>query len=313
MFACTARTILAAALVTSSCFIDISAPVAAQTAGVTAPTAGATKSLKHKIAVGRFSNETRYGQSLLRDDDLDPLGKQAADILTAYLVQTGKFMVFERPDLSKIEREQGRQAASSGTVGVDTLLVGSIVEFGRTEDGKRGFLNKAKTQRAQAKVAVRLVDVRTGLAFHSATGEGEATTETKTVLGMGSTSRFDGTLTDKALSVAVEDMLGELVNTITARPWRTDVLALESGQIFISGGQRQGLKVGDRLKLLKAGKVVKSAQTGFDITLPPTELGVLQVVSLFGDSETNEGAATQLVSGSLAGTPLADLVVVAAE
>lgn len=313
MLACTARAILAAAFVTSSCIVGISDPAAAQTAVVTAPTAGATKSLKHKIAVGRFSNETRYGQSLLRDDDLDPLGKQAADILTAYLVQTGKFMVFERPDLSKIEREQGRQAAGSATVGVDTLLVGSIVEFGRTEDGKRGFLNKAKTQRAQAKVAVRLVDVRTGLAFHSATGEGEATTETKTVLGIGSTSRFDGTLTDKALSVAVEDMLDELVNTISARPWRTDVLALEGAQIFISGGQRQGLKVGDRLKLLKAGKVVKSAQTGFDITLPPSELGVLQVVSLFGDSETNEGAATQLVSGSLAGTPLADLVVVAAE
>lgn len=281
--------------------------------GVAAQTADATKTLKHKIAVGRFSNETRYGQSLLRDDDLDPLGKQAADILTAYLVQTGKFMVFERPDLSKIEREQGRQASGGGTVGVDTLLVGSIVEFGRTEDGKRGFLNKAKTQRAQAKVAVRLVDVRTGLAFHSATGEGEATTETKTVLGIGSTSRFDGTLTDKALSVAVEDMLDELVNTITARPWRTDVLALDGGQIFISGGQRQGLKVGDRLKLLKAGKVVKSAQTGFEIALPPTELGMLQVVSLFGDSETNEGAATQLVSGSLASTPLTELVVVAAQ
>lgn len=306
MFRHTGRALLAAALVASCGVINATAPAAAQTAT-------ASKSLKHKIAVGRFSNETRYGQSLLRDDDLDPLGKQAADILTAYLVQTGKFMVFERPDLSKIEREQGRQGPAKGTIGVDTLLVGSIVEFGRTEDGKRGFLNKAKTQRAQAKVAVRLVDVRTGLAFHSATGEGEATTETKTVLGMGSTSRFDGTLTDKALSVAVENMLDELVNTISARPWRTDVLALEGGQIFISGGQRQGLKVGDRLKLLKAGKVVKSAQTGFDITLPPTELGTLQVVSLFGDSETNEGAAAQLVSGSLAGTPLTDLVVVAAE
>jgi len=301
-----ARAFLASAVLAVGSVSYFAVPAAAQTVQ-------ATKSLKQKIAVGRFTNETRYGQSLLRDDDLDPLGKQAADILTAYLVQTGKFMVFERPDLSKIEREQGRQSASIGTVGVDTLLVGSIVEFGRNEDGKRGLFNKAKTQRAQAKVAVRLVDVRTGLAFHSATGEGEATTETKTVLGIGSTSRFDGTLTDKALSVAVENMLEELVNTISARPWRTDVLAVEGSQIFISGGQRQGLKVGDRLKLLKAGKVVKSAQTGFDISLPPTELGTLQVVSLFGDSETNEGAAAQIVSGAIAGTPLTELVVIAGE
>lgn len=292
--------------------VAIGTPVAGQEAPTAPAAASSTKALKHKVAVGRFSNETLYGQSLLRDGDLDPLGKQAADIMAAYLVQTGKFMVFERPDLAKVEREQGRAgAAGGGTIGVDTLLIGSVVEFGRNEDGKRGLFNKAKTQRAHAKVAIRLVDVRTGLAFHSATGEGEATTQTKTILGIGSTSRFDGTLTDKALSVAVEDMLDELVNTISSRPWRTDVLTVEGADIFVSGGARQGLRVGDQLKVMKAGKVVKSAQTGFDISLPPTELGRLQVVSLFGDSETNEGAQTRLVSGSIAGVALSDLVVVA--
>lgn len=296
-----------------SCAVFLAAGMAAAQpaapgAAMAAPVAA--KALKQKIAIGRFSNETRYGQSLLVDGDLDPLGKQAADIMMAYLTQTGRFLVFERPDLAKIEREQARDGKSA-TVGVDTLVIGSVVEFGRSEDGKRGVFNRERVQRAHAKVAVRLVDVRTGLAFHAATGQGEATTQTRTVLGVGSTSRFDGTLTDKALSVAVEDMLDELVNSLSARPWRTDVLAVEGGQVFVSGGAAQGLAVGDRLRVMKAGRVIRSAQTGFDIALPASEVARIQIVSQFGDNETNQGSVGQLVSGSIAGLPLADLVVTA--
>jgi curli biogenesis system outer membrane secretion channel CsgG len=207
----------------------------------------AEMSLKRKVAIGRFTNETRYGQSILRDSNLDPLGKQAADILAAYLIQSGNFMVFERGDLNQIADEQNLLGSSGQKmIGVDTLILGSIVEFGRSEDGKRGLFNRERSQRAHAKVAIRLVDVRTGLAFHSATGSGEATTETQTTLGMGSTANFDGSLTDKALSVAIEDVIEELANTIQAREWRTDILAIETGRIFVSGGPSQGLNAGDK-------------------------------------------------------------------
>lgn len=257
-----------------------------------------SKVLKHKIAIGRFSNETRYGKSLLRDQDLDPLGKQASDILAAYLTQANKFLIFERPDLSKIEREQDR-LDKGGAINVDTLVVGSIVEFGTNVDGQRGLFNRKKIQRAHAKVAVRLIDVRTGLVFHSATGSGEATTETKTVLGIGSTSRHDGTLTDKAISVAVEDMIEELINTITDRPWRTSLLQVQENIAYIAGGKSQGLHVGDRLYIMQEGETIRSQQTGFDITLPGQKLAEIEITSLFGDNETNEGAVTSLISGQL--------------
>jgi len=196
------------------------------------------KSFKHKIAIGRFSNETMYGRSLLRDQDLDPLGKQAADILTAQLTSSGRFLIFERPDLSKVMREQGVQGGT--VIGADTLILGSVVEFGRATDGKRGFLNKKKVQRAHAKVAVRLVDVRTGHVFHSATGRGEVTNESGTVLGMGSTSRFDATLSDQAISAAIENLIEDLLNTLSGRQWRTDVLQVQDQVVFISGGASQG-------------------------------------------------------------------------
>lgn len=276
------------------------APPAPQTAVPQSLAQPQITGLKHKLAVGRFTNETMYGQTFFRDRDLDPLGKQAADILMAYLAKTGRFLVLERTDLAKVTNEQAVAGANrEGLVGADALIIGSIVEFGRTEDGKRGLFNKEREQRAHAKVAVRLVDVRTGVVFHSATGQGEATTQTRTVLGIGSTAGFDGTLTDKALSVAVEDMLDDLVNTLSARAWRSDILTVEGGQVFLAGGARQGLKPGDQLKVMRLGRTVKSAQSGFAIPLPPTEIATLEVVSFFGDSETTEGSIARVVSGSL--------------
>lgn len=259
---------------------------------------GENKNLKFKVAIGRFSNETNYGKSLLRDNDLDPLGKQAADILTAYLAMSDKFLIFERPDLTKIVREQELSGESS-VIGVDTLIIGSVVEFGRSADGQRGLFNRKKVQTAHAKVVVRFVDVRTGLVFHSATGTGDATNETKTTIGIGSTAGFDATLNDKAISVAIEDMIEELVNTLSSRIWKTDILAVQGNDVFISGGKQQGIKVGDRLFVMKQGQTIKSNQTGFDITLPASKVGELQVMSLFGDNVTNEGAVTNVISGEI--------------
>src|ERR1700736_5006076 len=88
------------------------------------------KTLKRKVAIGRFTNETRYGKTFLVDANQDPLGKQATDMLSTRLVQTQKFLVFERPDLNKIQAEQIK-LKESNLVGVDALIVGSITEFGR--------------------------------------------------------------------------------------------------------------------------------------------------------------------------------------
>ncbi|MAU40369.1 MAG: curli production assembly protein CsgG [Kordiimonas sp.] len=293
---CTAAVLLSsAAITTPTLALDTTAALAQ------ASSAQAQKKLKLKLALGRFTNETVYGKSLLRDQDLDPLGKQAADILSTYLIQSGKFMVFERPDLVKIQREQNvsGQAADSNLIGADTLILGSVVEFGRTTDGKRGLFNKKKIQRAHAKVAIRLVDVKTGHVFHSATGQGEANTETSTVLGMGSSSKYNATLSDKVLSLAIEDVIEELINTLSGRTWKTDILKVSDKTVFISGGKTQGLQVGDKLTVMKAGETIQSGQTGFNIALPPEKVGELEVVSLFGDSELNEGAVTRLTTGTL--------------
>ena len=256
------------------------------------------KQLKRKIAIGRFTNETKYGKALLTDKDLDPLGKQASDILSNRLVDSDKFLVFERPDLTKIKREQQR-TGESNIIGADTLIVGSITEFGRHTVGKTGFLSGTKKQIARAKVEIRFVNTKTAHVFFTANGVGEASTESGQVAGFGSKSRYDATLNDKAIGAAISDVIDEIIVKLEEQPWQTDILKIEGKRLFISGGERQGLKVGDTLRVMEKGETVRSQQSGFDISLPPSEIAKIRVVSLFGDSEANEGAVAELVEGEL--------------
>jgi curli biogenesis system outer membrane secretion channel CsgG len=258
----------------------------------------AAKRYKLKVAVGRFTNETSYGRSLLTDADLDRIGKQASDMLTSRLVQSGQFLVLERTDVGKVMAEQG-VTGDAGLVGADTLVIGSVTEFGRSVGGKTGFLSATKVQTAKAKVDVRLVDVRTGHAYFSAIGAGEASTESGEVAGFGSQAAYDATLNDRAIGAAISDVIDRLVSQLGERSWRTDILEVKGTQVFVSGGKSQGLRPGDVLAVMRSGGTVKSKQTGFDVALPPTPVAQLRVVSLFGETETSEGAACELVSGAL--------------
>ena len=259
------------------------------------------KVLKRKVAVARFSNETRYGRTLFTDGDQDPLGKQASDMLYSRLVASGQFLVFERPDLEKIKREQ-RLTGDENLVGVDTLIVGSVTEFGRVNEGKVGFLSATKNQVAKAKVEVRLVDVKTGQAFFSAQGSGEANTEVGNVAGFGSRADYDASLNDKAIGAAVSDVMNTIMAKLQERPWKSDLLKVEGRKLFISGGARQGLKVGDQLRVMREGEQIKSQQSGFMIALPAEPVGLARVATLFGDAEANEGAVCDLVEGNLGDT-----------
>lgn len=276
--------------------IQMSASAAQQAAAQQQATAPTLKTLKRKVAIGRFTNETRYGKSFQVDANNDPLGKQASDMLSTRLVASQKFLVFERPDIDKVVAEQSI-SHTGGLIGVDALIIGSVTEFGRSTTGKSGFLSATKVQTAHAKVEIRLVDVRTGYVFFTASGAGDATTESGEIAGFGSKADYDASLNDRAIGAAISDVQSALVAELDERPWRTSILKVDGRQLFISGGTRQGLKTGDLLPVLQQGDRVKSEQTGFDITLPAKRVGQVRVLSFFGDNETNEGSVAEIVSG----------------
>lgn len=259
----------------------------------------ATPLLKRKIAIGRVTNETNYGRSLLYDNQGDPLGKQVADKLATKLTESGRFLVFERPDINKIQAEQALTGQDNQLVGVDALIIGSLTEFGRKTTGERGFLSSTKAQTAHAKVELRLVDVKTGHIFFTTSGSAEATLESNSVMGFGSRAEYDATLNDRAIDAALSEVMSGLVGKLMDRPWETHILDIQGGEIFLSGGQHQGILPGQELVVQTQGRQVTSAQTGFVITLPGKAIARIKVVANFGDNETNEGSVATLLSGSL--------------
>lgn len=278
--------------------VSIAAQNAAQQASLAqAPVA---PTLKRKIALGRISNETNYGRSLLRDAQGDPLGKQVTDLLSKALTESGAYLVFERPDISRLEAEKNLSDSKLQLVGVDALIIGSLTEFGRKTIGESGFVSSSKRQVAFAKVDVRVVDVNTGQVFFATSGAGESSTETASTFGFGSHAAYDGTLNDSAIRQAVSETVNRLASEMGRRPWQTYILKANAGQIIISGGQSQGIRPGMIFAVETQGEKMKSPQTGAEMTLPGQKVAQIRVDSSFGDSELNEGSVASLVSGSLA-------------
>lgn len=216
------------------------------------------------------------------------------------LGSSGQFTVLERDDLEAIDREAARNGSSTQQVGADILVIGSLTEFGRKTVGKSGFMSATKKQVAYAKMDVRVVDTSTGIVLFTASGAGEASNESGSVLGWGSSrAGYDGTLSDKAIAQAVSEVINKMVTGLTDRPWKTYFLSVEKGAVAISGGASQGLTPGMKLSVKTLGKQVKSGQTGFLVRLPGTEIAKIEVTQNFGDSPETEGSLVKVISGSL--------------
>ncbi|NJB69020.1 curli biogenesis system outer membrane secretion channel CsgG [Desulfobaculum xiamenense] len=307
-------TILRAFLVALACFslaacATVSKPEVHKTEGsapVASPAIEAAKTkqhtgLKRKVALARFSNETRFGQSFFVDKNNDRIGKQALDILSSKLMETEKFIMLERADLDKINAELALGQASALHNMADYLIVGSITGFGRRDGGKVGIFSRTKEQVAFAKVHIRLIDVHTGEIIYSEEGEGEASSEAGSVLGIGARAGYDATLNDKAIEAAITNLSSNIIENLLDKPWRGYILGHEDGQYIISGGASQGIKAGDVFDVMREGKKINNPQTNMVITLPGKKVASLRVTASTGDSPTNEVSFCEAIEGALPG------------
>ena len=255
--------------------------------------------LKRKVAIGRFSDETRYGQSFFIDKDNDKIGKQAMDILSAQLFQSGKFIMLERADMSKIEQELKMSHSAKLDNSADFLILGSITEFGRKETSDVGFFSRVKKQETFAKVHIRIVDVSTGQIIYSQEGKGTAYSEAGTVMGIGAKGSYDAQLNDKAIDAAISDLTSNIMENMLDKPWHGYILGYEDGQLITSGGKSQNIKIGDKFDVYQKGKEVKNPQTNMMMRLPGKKLATIEITATMGDTPESEVSTANVINGNL--------------
>jgi hypothetical protein len=81
------------------------------------------------------------------------------------------------------------------------------------------------------------------------------------------------------------------------RPWKSYLLSKEEGSYIISGGESQGINVGDEFAIVEKGKKIKNPQTGMMIELPGKTIGKIQITLTGGDIPESEYSVAHLVEG----------------
>jgi curli biogenesis system outer membrane secretion channel CsgG len=290
---------------------------------------------KKRVAVMNFDYATvrSYVASLFGTDQ--DVGKGIADLLVDKLVQDGTYRVIERAALDKILAEQNfsnsdRADANTAAkiariLGVDTIIIGSITQFGRDDKstsvgggalggvtGRFGIGGVRKSQStAVVQVTARMIDTSTAEILASASGKGESSRSGTGLLGAGGggygaggggidmkSSNFGATILGEAVNKAVADLAQQLDAKAGALP--TTVVQISGlvadaspdGTVIINIGSRAGVKVGDQLDIRRKVREVKDPSTGKVIRSVEDSVGAIVI------TEVDEASAVGRFTGA---------------
>src|SRR5579883_42845 len=264
------------------------------------------------------------------------IGKGITDMLVDRLVNDGTYSVIERKALDKLIQEQNfsnsdradpASAAKIGKLlGVSTIIVGSVTQFGRddknTKLGGGGYgLGRfgvggvgRKDSKAVVQITARMVDVNTGEILASAPGEGNSERKGTSLLGGGgsgwnggggavdmTSSNFGATIIGEATNKAVTDVAAKLIAAAPRLPAAAVVpvdglVADVSGrQLILNVGAGAGVKVGDVLKVSRAGREIKDPATGKVLRRIETDLGEVTITQVDAGSSTGNYSGSEPV------------------
>jgi len=284
----------------------------------TAPSPTAPR--KKRVAVFDFDYATVQTYSAAAFGSNVDVGRGIADLTVKYLVQDGTYSVIERKAMDKILTEQNfsnsdranpNSAAKLGKLlGVDAIIVGSVTQFGNdtknTNIGGGGGnwggygLGGVGHKKTKAIVAVdaRIVDIDTAEILGVASGKGESSRESTSLLGGGGnwhgwgggavdfgSSDFQQTILGEAVNSAVKQMSGELIADNTKLQTRTVhveglVAAVDGGQVILNVGAKAGLKVGDQLNVERVTREIKDPSSGAVLRKMSSTIGVIKLTDV---------------------------------
>jgi curli biogenesis system outer membrane secretion channel CsgG len=283
---------------------------------------------KKRVAVLNFDYSTVQSYvSQIFGTNVD-VGKGVSDLLVEKLVQGGTFSVIERKAIDKILAEQNfsnsdradpNTAAKIGRLlGVDAIITGSIVQFGRddkTTNVGGGVLSGVtrkyglggvgtKSSKAVVGLTARLVSTDTGEILAVSNGKGESTRSGTALLGSGGasvagtgaydmhSSNFANTIIGEATNLAVVGLAKQLEGNARTLPTRVvtidGLVADVSGDtLVLNVGSRAGVKVGDTLHVKRVGREIRDPATGKVIRRQEDALGDVNITEV--DEQSSVG------------------------
>jgi curli biogenesis system outer membrane secretion channel CsgG len=281
----------------------------------------ATAQQKKRVAVMNFDYSTvsNYVSQIFGSNT--DVGKGVADLLVEKLVQDGTLSVIERKAIDKIVAEQNfsnsdradpNTAAKIGRLlGVDAIIMGSIVQFGRDDKSTNigggvlsGVTRKyglggvgTKSSKAVVALSARMVSTDTGEILAVSNGKGESTRSGTALLGSGGgtvtgtgaydmqSSNFANTILGEATNLAVVGLAKQLeqhVQTLPTRVVHVDGLVADvtGDTLVLNVGSRAGVKVGDVLHVKRVGREIRDPATGKVIRRQEDALGDITITEV---------------------------------
>ncbi|MDB5105977.1 MAG: curli production assembly protein CsgG [Fibrobacteres bacterium] len=265
----------------------------------------AAKGPKRRVAIVRVEDVSGYGSGQIRMPE-DP-GILAGDMLFFHLARSGEFMVLGRGGRDPAGAGTAPGDSESGFTGANALVYGTVLEYG-IDAGALIPGEPAGKLAAHAKVAVRMMDPLTGMAFYSDTVEADAAQAQGPGSDAGTTRIFrrssrsanaiDGaSLKDRALNAAIASLASDMAASLRSHPWRAGILDVAPGNVVISAGARAGLRPGQELRLIRPGRRFREPSSGVFLELPGDEVGRIKVLTQYGTGNFDDVSVCAIVRG----------------
>ncbi|MCC6796481.1 MAG: hypothetical protein IT366_15280 [Candidatus Hydrogenedentes bacterium] len=258
-------------------------------------------------------------------DDFEGAGKLGWDegpvmgaMLSDSLMQTGRFLVVERPKLDNALKEQDLSAAGrinqqtarqiGQIVGAQFLIQGTVTQFEPGESGQSGRVGipiggfgsvGIGGSKVTSKIAMtlRIIDLTTTVVLSTHKAENTATHKSigADVYAKGFSvggDQFKKTPLGETAEGCISKCVDHITATLGNQPFRARVAAVEGKTIIINAGTSRGVETGMTLNAMKQGKTITDPDTGLPLEVQYTKTGSVKV-----DSVSEKTARCSLVEG----------------
>jgi len=270
---------------------------------------------RRSILVGTI---TASGPITTPNDGWDVTGGLAT-MLTTALVESGRFVVVERTNLSQLQMENNLAAsqASSGAiaplppshvVAAQYLVTGMVTNYGSTNTGSSvsvgssvgnpivpnllgigggGEGNGLSLSRSSGKVSMdlRVISTQTGVVIGAFTVSKDISS---TNVGVTTSYRgipfglnqFWNTPIGEATREALTEATNKIALIVAAGRWQGQIADVEGNQVIINAGRAAGVKVGDNFTIERVTKTITDPSTAEVLGAVKQQLGQITITDV---------------------------------